>query len=154
MLFRSDGRAEEAASFYVSTFENSRLGEILRWNEDGPGGRKGDVLTIEFVIEGQQFTAMNGGPSFRINPAISFFVSCRTQEEIDRLWDRLLEGGGQAMQCGWLTDRFGVAWQIVPELLVPWLRDPDPVKAQRSMQAMMSMVKFDIAALQRAHDGA
>jgi predicted 3-demethylubiquinone-9 3-methyltransferase (glyoxalase superfamily) len=149
-----DGRAEEAATFYVSVFGNSRLGEVLRWNEDGPGGKKGDVLTIEFVIEGQEFAAINGGPAYQFTPAISFFVNCRTQDELDTLWRRLLEDGGKEMQCGWLADKFGVSWQIVPDILVPFLRDPDTAKAQRTMRAMMGMVKLDIAALQRAHDAA
>ncbi len=147
-----DGRAEEAANFYVSVFKNSRIAEVMRWSVDGPGGREGDVLLVDFEIEGQRFSALNGGPAHAFTPAISFFVNVETQDELDTLWDRLLEGG-QPMACGWLTDRFGVAWQIVPEQLARFMRDPDVAKARRTTEAMMKMVKLDIAELTRAHDG-
>jgi predicted 3-demethylubiquinone-9 3-methyltransferase (glyoxalase superfamily) len=147
-----DRRAEEAAKFYVSVFRNAKLGQVMRWPDDGPGGKKGDVLTIDFEIEGQAFTALNGGPEYQFTPAISLFVNCDTQDELDTLWSKLLEGG-KPVQCGWLTDKFGLSWQIVPEVLGRYMRDPDPVKAQRTMQAMMKMVKLDFAELKRAHDG-
>jgi predicted 3-demethylubiquinone-9 3-methyltransferase (glyoxalase superfamily) len=148
-----DGQAEEAAKFYVSVFENGRIIDVMRWSMDGPHSRKGDVLTVDFEIAGQRFSALNGGPELKPTPAISFFVDVQTQGELDTLWDRLLEGG-KPMQCGWLTDRFGIAWQIVPEQLGRLMRDPDVAKARRTTEAMMKMVKLDIAELTRAHDGA
>ncbi len=119
---------------------------------DGPHARKGDVLVVDFEIEGQRFYALNGGPEYKPTPAISFFVNVETQDELDTLWNRLLEGGAP-MACGWLTDRFGVSWQIVPEHLGRFMRDPDVEKARRTTEAMMKMIKLDIAALVRAHDG-
>jgi len=147
-----DGRAEEAAKFYVGIFAGSRIGNVMRWPEDGPGGKKGDVLSIDFELEGQGFAALNGGPAFQFTPAISFFVSCETQAEIDRYWDRLLDGGSP-QQCGWVSDRFGVSWQIVPRQLGDYLRDPDGAKSRRVMEAMMSMVKLDLPTLTRAYEG-
>ncbi len=145
-----DTEAEAAARFYVSVFDNSRLREILRW----PDGmeRGGQVLTVAFELQGMAFTAMNGGPHHKFTPAVSFAVRCQTQAEVDRLWTRLTEGG-QEVACSWLTDRYGLSWQIVPEMLIRYLGDPDPAKAGRVMQAMMQMVKIDIATIERAYRG-
>jgi predicted 3-demethylubiquinone-9 3-methyltransferase (glyoxalase superfamily) len=149
-----NGRAEDAARFYVSVFNDGKIRNILRWLEDGPGGKQGDVLTVDFEIEGHAFTAINGGPDFKLTPAVSFLVEVHSQEELDRVWDQLGADGGAPMACGWITDKFGLTWQIVPDVLLGYIGDPDPVKAQRSMKAMMGMIKFDFAALKRAHDGA
>lgn len=146
-----DGRAEEAAVFYVSLFEDARIVELLRYGEAGPGPA-GSVLTVEFELRGQRFVALNGGTAFAFSPAISFSVNCETQDEIDRLWHRLLEGGAP-QQCGWLTDRFGVSWQIVPRVLPEMLRDADAARSQRVMRTMLGMVKLDIAALRAAYAG-
>ncbi len=147
-----NGQAEQAARFYTSIFKNSRIGEISYYGPNTPG-TEGSVLTVAFQIEGQDFLALNGGPDFQFTPAISFVVDCHSQEEVDTYWDRLLEGGGRPDQCGWLVDRFGVSWQIVPSVLNELLRDPDGEKANRVMQAMLQMVKLDIAELQRASEG-
>ena len=147
-----NGQAEQAARFYTSIFKNSRIGEISYYGPNTPG-TEGSVLTVAFQIEGQDFMALNGGPDFQFTPAISFVVDCHSQEEVDTYWDRLLEGGGRPDQCGWLVDRFGVSWQIVPSVLNELLRDPDGEKANRVMQAMLQMVKLDIAELQRAFEG-
>lgn len=147
-----NGQAEQAARFYTSIFKNSRIGEISYYGPNTPG-EEGSVLTVAFQIEGQDFMALNGGPDFRFTPAISFVVDCHSQEEVDTYWERLLEGGGHPDQCGWLVDRFGVSWQIVPSVLNELLSDPDPVKANRVMQAMLQMVKLDIAALEQAQKG-
>lgn len=147
-----NGQAEQAARFYTSIFKNSRLGEISYYGPNTPG-TEGTVLTVAFQIEGQDFMALNGGPDFQFTPAISFVVDCQSQEEVDYYWDRLLEGGGRPDQCGWLADRFGVSWQIVPAVLSELLSDPDPVKANRVMQSMLQMVKLDIAELRRAYKG-
>ena len=146
-----NGQAEQAARFYTSIFKNSRIGEISYYGPNTPG-TEGSVLTVAFQIEGQDFMALNGGPDFQFTPAISFVVDCHSQEEVDTYWDRLLEGGGRPDQCGWLVDRFGVSWQIVPSVLNELLRDPDGEKANRVMQAMLQMVKLDIAELQRASE--
>lgn len=140
-----DGDAEEAAAFYVSVFKRSRIVSTM----PGPNGK---ALTVAFELEGQRFVALNGGPQYQFTPAISFYVDCETQAEVDALWAKLTDGGAE-VQCGWLTDRFGVSWQIVPSVLMTLLSDPDPEKAGRVMQAMLKMVKLDIAALQRAHAG-
>ena len=150
-----DHEAEEAASFYVSVFGNSRILNITHYGEaaaSAAGMPKGSVLTVEFELEGQGFAALNGGSAFTISPAISFMVSCETQEEIDRLWEKLTEGG-EEVQCGWLTDRFGVSWQIVPAVMIEMMKDKDPERTERAMQAMLTMVKLDIAALKRAYEG-
>jgi len=147
-----NGQAEQAARFYTSIFKNSRIGEISYYGPNTPG-TEGSVLTVAFQIEGQDFLALNGGPDFQFTPAISFVVDCHSQEEVDTYWERLLEGGGRPDQCGWLVDRFGVSWQIVPSVLNELLRDPDGEKANRVMQAMLQMVKLDIAELQRASEG-
>jgi predicted 3-demethylubiquinone-9 3-methyltransferase (glyoxalase superfamily) len=147
-----DQKAEEAANFYVSIFKNSKIGEIVRYSDAGPGP-KGSVMSVTFEIQGQKFYALNGGPQFSFTPAISFFVNCETQTEVDHLWEKLSEGGKQ-IQCGWVTDKFGITWQIVPTLLTKLLHDKDPVKSARVMKAMMKMIKLDSAALQAAYDQA
>lgn len=143
-----DHEAEEAVNFYISIFKKSRITRISHYGEAGPG-KPGSVLTIGFEIEGQSFTALNGGPIFKFNEAISLMVDCATQEEIDYYWDRLSEGG-KIEHCGWLRDRYGLCWQIVPRMLVEFISGPDAAKANRVMTAMLKMVKFDIAELQRA----
>ncbi|PYQ16137.1 MAG: hypothetical protein DMF80_05895 [Acidobacteria bacterium] len=145
-----DGKAEEAMHFYTSIFKNSKIGTVTRYGEAGPGA-KGSVMTAAFEIEGQEFVALNGGPMYKFSPAISFIVHCKTQEEVDGFWAKLLEGGAP-QQCGWLTDKFGVSWQIVPTVLPEMLRDKDPEKARRVMQAMLKMVKLDIKALKQAYE--
>lgn len=147
-----DGKAEEAANFYTGIFRNSRIGEVMRCGDAGPGPR-GSVLAVEFQLEGQDFIALNGGPMFSYSPAISLFVNCETQEEIDALWEKLLQGG-EPRQCGWLTDRYGVSWQIVPTLLGVLLKDRDADKAGRVMAAMLKMVKLDIGSLKQAYENA
>lgn len=146
-----DDKAEEAARFYVSIFGNGRIAHVMRHGDNAPQP-KGSVLSVEFEIEGQTFTALNGGPHYRLTPAISFFVNCETQAEIDRLWQALAEGG-EPMRCGWVTDRFGVTWQIVPQRLLSLLEDADPARSARVWQALMGMIKLDIAALEAAHAG-
>jgi predicted 3-demethylubiquinone-9 3-methyltransferase (glyoxalase superfamily) len=143
-----DGRAEEAMNFYLSVFKNAKVTDVLRWGDTGPGV-KGSVLTCTFELEGQTFTALNGGPQYAFTPAISLVVPCDTQAEVDGYWARLLDGG-QAQQCGWVTDRFGVSWQIVPRVLFTLLNNPDAAKANRVMAAMMEMGKLDIAGLEQA----
>ena len=143
--------AEEAINFYTSIFKNSRILETTRYGDAGPVP-KGSVMTMTFQLEGQQFYALNGGPHYAFTPAISLFVDCNTQDEVDSLWNKLLEGGGKPVQCGWLTDRFGLSWQIIPNTLMQLLRDKDPRKSQRVMQAMMKMIKIDVAQLQQAYD--
>ena len=146
-----DGNAEEAMNFYVSIFKNSMIGSVRRWGDEGPGP-KGAVMSATFHLEGQQFFALNGGPQVKFTPAISFFVECATQEEVDELWEKLSEGG-QKSQSGWLTDKFGVSWQIIPTALGEMLQDEDPSKAARVMQVMQQMQKIDIAALRIVHGG-
>jgi predicted 3-demethylubiquinone-9 3-methyltransferase (glyoxalase superfamily) len=146
-----DGRAEEAAEFYVSIFRDAKVTALTRYGEAGPGP-KGSVMTAVFEIEGQRFIALNGGPHFSFTPAISFVVSCATQEEIDWYWDKLLEGGA-AQQCGWLTDKFGVTSQIVPDVISEMMQDKDPERSRRVMAAVMGMIKLDIARLKAAYDG-
>jgi predicted 3-demethylubiquinone-9 3-methyltransferase (glyoxalase superfamily) len=145
-----DGRAEEAMNFYVSVFPNSRTLGVTRYGEAGPGPR-GSVMTATFALNGQEFTALNGGPSFQFTPAVSFVVHCETQAEIDEFWGKLT-AGGQEGQCGWLTNRFGVSWQVLPNALVPMLQDPDPTTSSRVVAALMPMRKPDIATLKRAYD--
>jgi predicted 3-demethylubiquinone-9 3-methyltransferase (glyoxalase superfamily) len=146
-----DGQAEEAANFYVSTFRNSKIGSIARYPEGAPG-MAGKVLTVEFELEGLNFVALNGGPMYTFTPAISLHVDCKSQSEVDELWEKLIAGGKES-RCGWLTDKFGVSWQIIPGLLGQMLEDNDPAKSQRVMQAMLTMVKIDVAALERAYAG-
>ncbi len=145
-----DRRAEEAAKFYTGLFKDSSMGEILRYGKDSPG-EEGAVMTVSFTLFGQEFTALNGGPEFHFSPAVSFMVKCADQAEIDRYWDALADGG-EELQCGWVTDRFGVSWQITPAVLFDMLNDKDPQKAYRATQAMLKMVKLDIGELQRAFD--
>jgi predicted 3-demethylubiquinone-9 3-methyltransferase (glyoxalase superfamily) len=146
-----DTQAEEAAKFYVSIFRNSKIGKIARYGEAGPGPQ-GSVMTVAFELDGQQFTALNGGPQFKFNESISFAVRCETQEEVDDYWTRLSQGG-RTQACGWLKDKFGLSWQIVPNALIELATDPDAEKSQRVMRAMMQMTKIDIAKLKQAYDG-
>jgi predicted 3-demethylubiquinone-9 3-methyltransferase (glyoxalase superfamily) len=143
-----DDKAEEAANFYVSIFKNSKVGRVSRYGEGGPGP-KGSVMSVTFILDGEEFSALNGGPVFSFTPAISFFVDCKTQAEVDELWEKL-SAGGEKGQCGWLKDKYGVSWQIVPSGLGELLGDKDPVKAKKAMQAMMQMTKLDIEAMRRA----
>jgi predicted 3-demethylubiquinone-9 3-methyltransferase (glyoxalase superfamily) len=145
-----DGEAEEAARFYVSLLPDSRVDHVQKNVTDSPAGKAGSVLIVKFTLAGQRFLALNGGTRFEYTPAISFQVDCADQAEVDRLWDALADGGA-VERCGWLRDRYGVSWQIVPSVLPQLLGDPDPAKAQRVMQAMLQMVKLDIAGLQAAH---
>ncbi len=145
-----DGSAEEAANFYISIFKNSKMGNISRYGDTGPGP-KGSVMSLTFQIEGQEFFALNGGPQFKFTPAISFFVNCETQQEVDDLWEKL-SAGGRTDRCGWLQDKFGLSWQIIPTVLGQLLGDKDPQRAGRAMQAMLQMTKIDINKLQQAAD--
>jgi predicted 3-demethylubiquinone-9 3-methyltransferase (glyoxalase superfamily) len=145
-----DNQAEEAVNFYTSIFKNSKVGNVTRYGEAGPGPA-GSVLTASFELEGLEFTALNGGPHFKFTEAVSLHVSCESQEEVDYYWEKLSDGG-QIQQCGWLKDRFGMSWQIVPTALHRLLNDPDPQKANRVMHAMLQMKKLDIAGLQKAYD--
>jgi predicted 3-demethylubiquinone-9 3-methyltransferase (glyoxalase superfamily) len=146
-----DTEAEEAAELYTSIFESSHILRVARYGKAGPRP-EGMVMTVSFELEGQEFVALNGGPDFTFNEAVSFQVSCRTQGEVDELWSRLSEGGEEG-PCGWLKDRFGVSWQIVPTRLVELIDDPDPERSQRAMGAMLTMKKIDIAALEQAAAG-
>lgn len=145
-----DGNAEEAANFYVTLLPDSRVDEVVRSPTDYPAGKAGDVLTIDFTLAGQRFVGLNGGPEFKFNEAVSFQIHTEDQAETDRLWDALVAEGGKPVQCSWLTDRFGLSWQIVPKRLTQLIADPDRAKAKRAMEAMMGMVKIDIAELERA----
>jgi predicted 3-demethylubiquinone-9 3-methyltransferase (glyoxalase superfamily) len=144
-----DDQAEEAMTFYVSIFKNSKVGSVTRYGDAGPGP-KGQIMSASFQLEGQDFYALNGGPQFSFTPAISLFVNCTTQAEVDELWERLSKGG-QTQPCGWLTDKYGVSWQIIPTVLGEMLADKNPKKSQAVMQAMLQMSKIDIAALRRAY---
>jgi predicted 3-demethylubiquinone-9 3-methyltransferase (glyoxalase superfamily) len=146
-----DDQAEEAMNFYVSTFKNSHVGTITRYGDAGPGP-KGSVMSATFQLEGQTFYALNGGPQYTFTPAISLFVSCETQDEVDELWAKL-SAGGTPQRCGWVTDKYGLSWQIIPTMLGTLLADKDPVKSQRVMQAMLAMTKIEIDGLQRAYEG-
>jgi predicted 3-demethylubiquinone-9 3-methyltransferase (glyoxalase superfamily) len=147
-----DTEAEEAMNFYTSVFKNSKKGEVMRWGE---GGHRpaGTVLTASFELNGQEFLALNGGPQFKFTEAVSFQVPCDSQDEVDYYWDKLMEGGGAPSQCGWLKDKFGLSWQVFPTILPKLLSDPDRAKADRVMQAMMQMVKIDVAAIEQAAKG-
>jgi predicted 3-demethylubiquinone-9 3-methyltransferase (glyoxalase superfamily) len=145
-----DGKAEEAMNFYVSIFKNSKVVSVTRYGDAGPGP-KGSVMSATFQLEGQQFYALNGGPQFTFTPAISLFVNCETQKEVDKLWEKLSEGGRKD-RCGWLQDKYGLSWQIIPTALGKMLQDKDRAKANRVMQAMLQMDKIDIKRLKQAYD--
>lgn len=144
-----DNQAEEAAKLYVSLFKNSKIGSISRYGDAGPGP-KDSVMMVTFQLDGQEFMALNGGPTYKFTPAVSLFVNCETQPEVDELWDKLSEGGRKD-RCGWLTDKYGLSWQIIPNALMKLMSDPDPEKSKRVMKAMLQMDKIDIAGLDRAH---
>ena len=146
-----DNQAEEAAKFYVSLFKNSKMGAVARYGDAGPGP-KGTAMSVQFQLNGQDFYALNGGPMFKFTEAISLYVNCESQEEVDELWEKLSEGGSKS-QCGWLKDRYGLSWQVIPTVLGKLLGDKDPVKSQRAMKAMLTMTKLDIKKLQDAFDG-
>ena len=147
-----DGQAEEAANYYTAIFDNSRILDVQRYGEGGPGP-EGTAMVVTFELEGQQFIALNGGPEFHFTEAISFYVSCQTQDEVDALWERLTADGGQPGQCGWLKDKYGLSWQIIPTALSELLSDPDREGASRAMKAMLSMSKIEIQGLRDAYDG-
>ena len=146
-----DHQAEEAARFYTSVFKNSKIDTVTRYGDAGPGP-KGSVMTIAFELDGQKFVALNGGPHYQFNPAISFVVNCDGQEEVDHYWETLT-AGGKEIQCGWLVDKYGVSWQIVPRAMIDMLRDENAARTQRVMKAMMQMKKIDIAGLEVAYRG-
>jgi predicted 3-demethylubiquinone-9 3-methyltransferase (glyoxalase superfamily) len=149
-----DDKAEEAANFYVSVFKNSKIGSIALYGEEGAkatGRPKGTVMTVAFQLDGQEFVALNGGPVFKFSEAISFIVNCETQDEVDEFWEKLSDGGAKG-QCGWLKDKYGLSWQIVPTALGKMMSDKDPEKSKRVMRAMLQMKKLDIEALRRAYD--
>jgi predicted 3-demethylubiquinone-9 3-methyltransferase (glyoxalase superfamily) len=148
-----DGQAEEAAEFYVSVFEDASIGRISRYTEAGPG-EPGSVLVVEFTANGQRFVGINGGPQFTFDEAISFQIHCDDQAEVDHYWARLTENGGQEGPCGWLKDRFGLSWQVIPAELIDLLSSPDPAKATATTRAMLSMKKLDIAELTRVYEAA
>ena len=147
-----DGNAEEAANLYVSVFRNSKITDISRYGDAGPLP-KGTVLTIAFELDGQAFTALNGGPQYKFTEAVSFQIYCETQDEVDHYWNGLLAGGGTESMCGWLKDRFGLSWQVVPNRLIELMQSPDPAKARRVMEAMFKMRKIDLATLEAAANG-
>ena len=146
-----DTEAEAAADFYTSVFDSSRIVSVTRYPDAGPGP-VGSVMTVEFELNGQRFVGINGGPQFTFSEAVSFQITCDTQDEVDYYWERLSDGG-QEVQCGWLKDRFGLSWQVVPTGMEELLNDPDPERANRAMEAMLTMVKLDVAALRAAADG-
>ncbi|HEX3279960.1 MAG TPA: VOC family protein [Pyrinomonadaceae bacterium] len=153
-----DDQAEEAVKFYTAIFKNSKVGKTLRYGEEASkvsqsGRPPGSVLTIEFELEGQKFTALNGGPQFKFNESISFVVNCDTQEEVDYFWAKLTAGGGQESACGWLKDKFGVSWQVVPNVLIEMLQDKDSEKSERVMKVMLQLQKLDIKKLKEAYAG-
>ena len=151
-----DHQAEEAAKFYTSVFKNSKVGKSTRYGEaaeKAAGRPAGSVMTVEFELEGQKFTALNGGPEFKFNESISFVVNCETQEEVDYLWEKLTADGGKEVECGWLRDKYGLSWQIVPTVLIEMLQDKDHEKAERVMKAMLQMQKIDIKTLKEAYAG-
>jgi predicted 3-demethylubiquinone-9 3-methyltransferase (glyoxalase superfamily) len=146
-----DNQAEEAVNFYTSLFKGSKITEVAHYGEAGPG-EKGSVMTINFTLQGQDFIALNGGPHFKFTEAVSLFVTCETQDEVDVLWHQLTEGG-QESQCGWLKDKYGLSWQIIPKTLMKLMSDPDREKVERVIQAMLKMKKIDSATLQKAYEG-
>ena len=145
-----DGKAEEAMNFYVSVFKNSKVVRVTRYGEGGPGS-KGTVMSATFQLDGQEFFALNGGPQFTFSPAVSFFVNCETQQEVDELWEKLSEGG-EKQRCGWLKDKYGLSWQVIPSVSGKMLQDKDAEKAKRAMKAMLQMDKIDIKRLKQAYD--
>ncbi len=147
-----DTQAEEAANFYVSVFKDGKIGEIMRWGEGVPGP-EGSVLTVSFTIRGQDFIALNGGPQFKFTEAVSFLIDCKSQAEVDELWEKLTADGGSKGQCGWLKDKYGLSWQVTPTILMELMHDPDAKKAGRVMQAMLQMQKIDIQKLKDAAAG-
>jgi predicted 3-demethylubiquinone-9 3-methyltransferase (glyoxalase superfamily) len=149
-----NGQAEEAANLYVSLLPDSRVDKVMRSPADNPSTPKGAVLVVEFTVAGQQFLGLNGGPQFPFTEAVSFIINCEDQAEVDRLWDALVADGGSPSKCGWLKDRYGVSWQIIPKALPELLGGPDREGAGRAMQAMLKMTKIDVAGLRRAYDGA
>ena len=146
-----DNQAEAAAKFYVSVFKNSKIKTTTHYTGEEPSGQKGSVMTVSFELDGQEFVALNGGPQFKFTEAVSFVVNCETQEEIDYYWEELSSGGGEEVPCGWLTDKYGLSWQVVPTKIREWAKDP--AKFQRVMHAVMQMKKLDIAALESAYEG-
>jgi len=148
-----DGNAEDAANFYASVFPDSRVVNVARAVADAPGLNKGDVITVDWTMLGQRFTGINGGPDFKFNESISFAIDCADQAEVDRYWDALTAGGGEPGPCGWLKDRFGLSWQVVPRRLNELLAGDDPAAAQRAMEAMLQMGKLDVAGLEAAYRG-
>jgi predicted 3-demethylubiquinone-9 3-methyltransferase (glyoxalase superfamily) len=146
-----DDQAEEAANFYVSVFKNSRIKEKSHYTGEEPAGKKGSVMTVVFELDGEEFVALNGGPQFKFSEAVSFVINCETQQEIDYYWEKLTAGGGEEVQCGWLTDKYGLSWQVVPAKIRDW--SSDAAGFQRVMRAVMQMKKLDIAKLQAAYDG-
>jgi predicted 3-demethylubiquinone-9 3-methyltransferase (glyoxalase superfamily) len=150
-----DTQAEDAAKLYVSLFKDSRILRVDHYGEQAAkasGNKLGSVMTVTFQLEGQEYVALNGGPAFSLNPSVSFMVKCENQKEIDKLWDRLIEGGGEENQCGWLRDRYGLSWQIVPSSLDQMLRDKEPSRSERVWAALLQMRKIDIEALRKAYD--
>jgi predicted 3-demethylubiquinone-9 3-methyltransferase (glyoxalase superfamily) len=147
-----DTQAEEAAAFYTSVFENSRIVNTTHYTDVGPG-EPGTVMTVEFELDGQRFVGINGGPQFPFTEAVSLQINCEDQDEVDRFWERLTEGGGEEGPCGWLKDRFGLSWQVVPKGMDELFADPDPERAKRAMEAMLKMRKLDVETLRRAADG-
>ncbi len=149
-----DDRAEQAANFYVSLFDDSEVLDVARYPEGVPGRTAGDAMTVDFRLAGRRFTALNGGPEYRFTEAISLYVRCADQEEVDRLWDRLTDAGGEPGRCGWLKDRFGLSWQVIPDRLGELLGDADPARANAAMQAMLQMQKIEVKALEDAANAA
>ncbi|SUS03688.1 conserved hypothetical protein [uncultured Defluviicoccus sp.] len=147
-----DDQAEQAARHYCSIFKNSRILEVARYNEAGPG-KPGSVMVVKFRLGGQEFTALNGGPHFKFTEAVSFVINCANQREVDYYWRKLIAGGGRPSQCGWLKDKYGLSWQVVPTEAIELLQDADPAKAQRVMAALLQMVKLDLKALRKAAAG-
>ena len=148
-----DGNAEEAAAFYTSIFPNSRIDKVVPAAADTPGNRKGEVITVEFTLDGSKFVGLNGGPEFTFTEAVSFEIECQDQAEVDRYWDALVQGGGEHSVCGWLKDRFGLSWQVVPRQLNEMLEGDDRAAAERAMKAMLEMTKLDIDELEAAYKG-
>ena len=149
-----DGNAEEAAKLYTSLFPDSRIDKVNKSPGDTPSGPEGSVLTVDFTLAGQKFVGLNGGPDFKFNEAVSFSIDCEDQAEVDRYWDVLIAGGGEPSQCGWLKDRFGLSWQVVPKQLSEYLEGSDPDGARRAMEAMLEMTKLEIEPLREAYEGA